>query len=186
MTFYFQNVQHLNALQTGLKFLPAAATGILANVASGFLVNRAPGNMIVLVGLVITCIAPIVMAFATPTSSYWISGFWANLLNPIGADALFTVANLLITSMFPTKTQGLAGGVFNTVSQIGKSVGLAIVAVIANNVTSHTHFAQKSAADALMVGYQAAFWFCFALCAATFVIAFWGLKGIGQVGHKRD
>lgn len=41
------------------------------------------------------------------------------MVNPLGADALFTVANLLITSVFPRKTQALAGGVFNTISQVG-------------------------------------------------------------------
>ena len=184
MTFYFQSVQNLNALQTGIRFLPAAATGILANVAAGSLVHRAPGNYIVVIGLAITCIAPLVMAFATPTSSYWSSGFLANLLNPIGSDALFTVANLLITSVFPANTQGLAGGVFNTVSQIGKSVGLALVAVIASNVTSASPFVDKSSPNALMAGYRAAFWFCFALCASTFVVALGGLRKIGKVGHK--
>lgn len=186
LTFYFQNVQNLSALQTSVRFLPAAATGILANAAAGSLVHRAPGNIIAVVGLVITCVAPLVMAFSTSTSSYWSSGFLANLLNPIGADALFTVANLLITSVFPAKTQGLAGGVFNTISQIGKSVGLALVAVIASNVTSDSEFVNKSSPDALMVGYRAAFWFCFALCALTSVVALWGLQGIGKVGHKRE
>lgn len=54
MTFYFQNAQDLSALQTSLRFLPAAATGILANIATGSLVHRAPANVIVVVGLLIT------------------------------------------------------------------------------------------------------------------------------------
>ncbi|KZF26937.1 integral membrane protein [Xylona heveae TC161] len=186
LTFYFQNVQNLSALQTSIRFLPAAATGILANIVAGSLVHRAPGNVIVVVGLAISCVAPLVMAFAKPTSSYWSSGFVANLLNPIGSDGLFTVANLLITSVFPAKTQGLAGGVFNTVSQIGKSVGLVLVALIAGNITSETRFANKSSPDALMVGYRAAFWFCFALCTSTLALALWGLHRIGKVGHKRE
>lgn len=186
MTFYFQSAQGLSALQTGIRFLPGAATGIIANIAAGFLVHRAPGNFIVLVGLAITCVAPLVMAFATPTSSYWTTGFPTTLLNPIGADALFTVANLLRTSVFPAKTQGLAGGVFNTVSQIGKPVGLAVVALIASNVTSGAKYTDRSSPDALMIDYRAAFWFCFALCALTLIVASWGLKRIGKVGHKKE
>ncbi|KAF2148616.1 integral membrane protein [Myriangium duriaei CBS 260.36] len=186
LTFYFQDVQKHNALQSAFRFLPAAFVGILANVAVAYLVHRVSGNIIVVVSLLITSFASVVMAFATPISSYWTSAFIANLLNPVGVDALFTVENLLITSIFPTKTHGLAGGVFNTVSQIGKSVGLALVAVIATNVTLASDMDDKASPQALMAGYRAASWFCFSLIAATLVVAAWGLRGVGNVGHKQE
>lgn len=47
-----------------------------------------------------------------------LKAFLANIFNPVGADSLFTIANLLITSVFHAKTQALAGGVFNTISQV--------------------------------------------------------------------
>jgi hypothetical protein len=56
------------------------------------------------------------------------TAFLANIFNPTGADSLFTISNLLITSVFHAKTQALAGGVFNTVSQVRNepmSMGLA-------------------------------------------------------------
>lgn len=126
------------------------------------------------------------MAFAHETSSYWSSGFLGCILNPIGADALFTVANLLITSAFPPRTQGLAGGVFNTISQIGKSVGVATVAIIASTVTADSNITDKKSPDALMEGYRATFWYCFALSAVTLIPTTWGLARVGKVGHKRD
>ena len=46
------------------------------------------------------------------------TAFLANILNPVGADSLFTISNLVITSVFHENTQALAGGVFNTVSQV--------------------------------------------------------------------
>lgn len=46
------------------------------------------------------------------------TAFLANIFNPTGADSLFTISNLLITSVFHAKTQALAGGVFNTISQV--------------------------------------------------------------------
>lgn len=126
------------------------------------------------------------MAFATPTSSYWSHAFLSNIFNPVGADSLYTVANLLITNVFPPKTHGLAGGVFNTVAQIGKSVGLALAAVIAASVTRNSGYQDKTSPDALLVGYNATFWFCFAMIVVTCVIAVFGLKKAGKVGHKRD
>ena len=126
------------------------------------------------------------MAFASPHSSYWSHAFLANLFNPVGADTLFTIANLLITSVFPAKTQALAGGVFNTISQIGKSVGLALVAVIAAQITANSDYNDKRSPKALLKGYKATFWFCFALILTTVVISLWGLRRVGKVGHKRD
>ncbi len=88
--------------------------------------------------------------------------------------------------MFPPKTHGLAGGVFNTVAQIGKSVGLALVAVIAASVTKNSDYKDKRSPEALLVGYNATFWFCFAMILVTIVIAVFGLRKAGKVGHKRD
>lgn len=186
LTFYFQDVQHLSATQTSLRFLPSPVSGLAANIIVGMFVHKVRANILAVTGIVISCAAPLAMVFAGPTSSYWDHAFIANLLNPTGADALFTISNLLITSVFPPKTQGLAGGVFNTISQIGKSVGLALVAVIASTTTANSSYVDKSSPDALMVGYKATFWFCFAITVATLAMSGWGLRGIGNVGHKRD
>ena len=99
----------------------------------------------------------------TNTADKCRTGFLANIFNPIGADSLFTIANLLITSVFPAKTQALAGGVFNTVSQIGKAVGLALVAVIASTVTAESRFVDKLSPEALMEGYRATWWYSLSL-----------------------
>lgn len=108
------------------------------------------------------------------------------VLQPFGIDSLFTISNLLITSVFPTKDQGLAGGVFNTVSQIGKSLGVAITAVIANTVTAKKAGGNFTDPDTLLPGYRSAFWFCFALNAFTLGLSILGLRKIGKVGLKRD
>ena len=186
LTFYFQEVQQLSPIQTSIRFLPAVVAGVVAYVLVGALVHRIPANILCGVGFLVSCGAPLAMVFATPASSYWSSGFIGNLLNPIGTDCSFTVANLLITSVFPPKTQGLAGGVFNTISQIGKSLGVASVAVIASSVTARSSEMDKTSPTARLEGYNATFWFCFSLCMTVFLLSLWGLRKIGQVGHKRD
>ncbi|KAG8629027.1 hypothetical protein KVT40_002892 [Elsinoe batatas] len=186
LTFYFQEVQKLSPIQTSLRFLPSAVVGFTMNIIAGALVHRISANLMVNVGLFITCAAPLAMTFATPSSSFWTSGFIANVLSAVGVDALFTVANLLITSVFPAKTQALAGGVFNTVGQIGKSVGIALSAVVASSVTARTLYPDKHSPDALMDGYIGAFWFNFGICGLTLAMGLIGLRKIGKVGHKRD
>lgn len=192
LTLYFQDVQLLSPLQTSYRFLPAAIMGLVSNLVAGALVHRISAHLLVSVGLFITCAAPLTVAIvATPSSSYWSSGFVANALSAIGVDALFTTANLLISSVFPARTQALAGGVFNTVSQIGKSVGVALTAIVAASVTANLKAGEGdeeslSTPPELLEGYKAAFWFCFALSGTTLLVTLWGLRGIGRVGHKRD
>ena len=161
-------------------------SGSVVNVATGFLVHRVSAYVLILSTVAATAFSPFLMAIADPKWSYWYVVFLANLLAPISIDTLFTVSNLVITSLFPSKTQGLAGGVFNTLAQIGNSVGLAVGAVIASSVTASSPLQDKSSTQALEEGYKAAFWLFFAAQAAILVVTGWGLRKIGKVGLKRD
>ncbi|KAL9589477.1 MAG: hypothetical protein Q9203_001716, partial [Teloschistes exilis] len=184
--FFFQNIQALNALQAAIRFLPAIITGFVANMLVGLLVHRIRANWIVVISTLLSCSSPLLMALVQPKSTYWAFAFPAIMLNPIGADGIFPISNLLITSMFPVKTQGLAGGVFNTVSQIGKSVGLALTTVVANDITATAPETDKLSRPALMEGYRAGFWFIFALNGASLYTSLWGLRRVGAVGKKQD
>jgi Na+/melibiose symporter-like transporter len=186
LTLFFQDVQKLSAIQTSVRFLPTPIAGALANIVMGLIAHRVRANYAVLVGMALTSIAALLLCLVQPEWSYWACAFWGVFLNPIGADALFTVSNLVITSVFPARTQALAGGVFNTVAQIGKSVGLATSGVIATSITEHSGYREKESPEALMVGFRAVFWYLFALSCATGMLFVWGLRGIGKVGMKRE
>lgn len=108
---------------------------------------------------------------------------------------LWTVSSLVICRAFPADSQALAGGVFNTISQLGNSVGLAVTAAIAASVSAHDQDGGSSAGDSnkdieaavrLLQGYRAAYWTIFGgmvlVCAASFL----GLRKLGKVGVKQD
>lgn len=186
LTFVFQDVQKTSAIQASVYFLPAPVAGTLSNVIIGLIAHKVNANIPVQIGNVLAGMSPLILAVMNEHASYWAFSFPAIALNAVGADVLFTVANLVIASSFPKKTQALAGGVFNTVAQIGKTVGLAVSAVIAASATSNSSFEEKESPPALMTGYRAAFWYCFAWCVVTIMVNFWGLRKIGKVGAKRD
>ncbi|RDW75844.1 hypothetical protein BP5796_06665 [Coleophoma crateriformis] len=116
-SLYFQDVQQQPPMQTSLRFLPTVVAGILTNMVTGLLVN-----------------CGVLMALADIRWPYWYAAFPAIFLSPISSDVLYTTSMLIITSVFPHKTQSLAGGVFNTISQVGNAVGLAVGGVIAATV----------------------------------------------------
>jgi nitrate/nitrite transporter NarK len=184
--FFFQDVQGNSPLGTALRFLPAPVSGALANIGVGLLVHRIRGDWIVVLTSIVSALASLLMAIIDPSWSYFRCAFVAQFFNPVGADGMFTVANLLITSMFPPGEQGVAGGVFNTISQTGKSVGMALTLLIAQQVTANSSHEDKTSPEALMVGYRAAFWFCVALIVSSLLVSVWGLRRIGKVGLKKD
>jgi MFS family permease len=123
--------------------------------------------------------------------SYFTAIFVAMLLSPIATDTIFTIANLIITEIFPHNIHGLAGGVFNTIAQIGNSVGLAASALVAVEVTKAKearlrHPAGEVHISAVLDRYQASFWTILAASVVVVGIAGWGLRGSGKVGLKRE
>ena len=186
LTLFYQSVQKLSGIQTSIRFLPMVITGAGTNFLTGWLVKRVRADVLVLSSAAITAFAPLLMAIVDPKASYWTYAFFATACTPICADVLFTVANLLITSVFPPQTHGLAGGVFNTIANIGNSVGLAVTAVIASSVTMAEKGKNKNETETLMDGYRATFWVCFGANILVLAVIGFGLRKIGKVGIKVD
>lgn len=189
LTLYFQTIQTLSPLQTSLRFLPMVATGTGTNILTGWLVKRVRADILVFGSAALSTLAPLLMAIIQPQWSYWSCAFLAVAFTPICADVLFTVSNLVITSIFPPKTHGVAGSVFNTISNIGNSFGLAITAVVASSVTmaeQRRESGKGSTPHTLMDGYRATFWLCFAVDVAVLGVIAFGLRKIGKVGIKAD
>ena len=161
-------------------------TGAATNFLTGWLVKHIQAHILVLSTAAVGAVAPLLMALVKLELSYWTCAFFATCLTPICADTLFTISNLLITSIFPPQTHGLAGGVFNTISNIGNSVGLAITAIVASAMTASKQNSNETATQMLMDGYRAIFWLCFACNMAVLGFVGVGLRKIRKVGIKAE
>jgi len=60
------------------------------------------------------------------------------------------------------------------------------MAVISSSVTKHSKYAAKSSPEALLEGYRAVFWACFACMLVACSIGALGLRKVGKVGLKRE
>ena len=87
--------------------------------------------------------------------------------------------------MFSADDQALAGAVFNTVSQFGSSIGLAIAGVIAGSTKGHSIHESNADPAALVAGYRAVFWTCFGAMVTASIIGAIGLYNVGIVGQRR-
>lgn len=187
INFFFQNVQELSVLDAALRFIPTPITGLLSALVTGLVLHRIRADAIINITIMISCISPLIMALVNPSWVYWRCAFIAICLNSIAADSLFTVSNILIADMFPPETQGLAGGVFNTFSQIGKSFGLTFVELIANVVSDNKAApGERFEPDGFMGGYRVSFWFLFVANIICLVVGAVGLRKVGNIGKKRE
>jgi MFS family permease len=182
----FQEVQYLSALQASIRLLPSLILGTILNLTTGLFVHRISAIYLVLISSALSAGAPLLMALINPEWPYWYNAFFAQILQPLSADVLFTVGMLIVSDVFPTHTQALAGGVFNTVTQFGTSIGLTVMAVISSTITEQSKYPKKTSPEALLVGYRATFWVALAWMITTCLIGAFGLCKVGKVGLKRD
>ncbi|KAE8150551.1 major facilitator superfamily domain-containing protein [Aspergillus avenaceus] len=178
-SLYFQQIQHHSALISSLMFLPMVGVGVITNIFTGYMVDKVRVGVLVFGSASVSTISPLLMALVNPSWGYWRGPFVAMLLSPLHPDVLFTVSNLIISHAYPGQNQALAGAVFNSVSQVGNSVGLAVSAAIAASVQDHSH-------DDILKGYQAAYWLMFAAMIVVCVVSYFGLRGGGYIGKKSD
>ena len=186
LTFLFQDVQGLRATQASIRFLPEPVSGATVNILIGLYVHKLRAKWALVASLAVSAVSPLLLAVMREGASYWEFEFAAVALVPIACDVLYTISQLVITAEFDENTQALAGGVFNTVAQIGKSVGLALSAVVASSITAEMDPRTSSHEHSLLQGYRGAWWFTFAATVICILITLWGLRHIGKVGLKRE
>ncbi|CAG8925864.1 unnamed protein product [Penicillium salamii] len=183
---YFEDVLGKSTLTASLYFLPAPICGLLMNIAIGAFLPHLRPSIAVPAACFLSGIAPLLLASLCHIDGpdYWRGPFQAMALNPIGADLMYTIAILVMTAAFPPQTQALAGGVFNMLSQIGKSVGIATSALIARQITSQA--GKPDNLESLLLGYKAGWWYNCSLGFLSVIVSFWGLRSVQKVEVKRD
>jgi len=131
---FFQTVQHMTPLQSGLRILPWTAMPIFIAPIAGALSDRIGGQRLMTVGL-----------FLQSAGLYWIAGVnnagvpYADLVGPFmlsGAGmALFfaPVANVVLSSVRPGH-EGKASGANNAIRELGGVFGVAVLAAVFSHV----------------------------------------------------
>jgi hypothetical protein len=181
---YYQQYEGLSPILTMVRMLPCFVTGVLANAVVAALVGRVDVWIITAFGTLCTGCATLFFALSPPATSdaYWSSGFPSAILAVIGTDFVFTAGTLFVAKLARPEEQSLAGGVFQTMTQLGTSFGLTVSTIVFDRVSRENQNA-GDAGRAQVKGYEAAQWTCFAFGMAATVIAVLCLRGVGVVGH---
>lgn len=117
-----------------------------------------------------------------PSTSYFAYGLPAMALAAFGADTVYPCIGLFTTQSLPRKDQGIAGAMFQTVASIGRAMFLPITATIQASSQTKQIKNGDSQRQALLEGFRAAEWFCFACMAVSLGLTIFGLRNIGKIG----
>ncbi|EUC55277.1 MFS general substrate transporter, partial [Rhizoctonia solani AG-3 Rhs1AP] len=184
VTLYYQEYLGLSPIDTTVRLLPMSVSGLLCNLVIALFIGRMSGSILIGVGCFFTSLAALLFAVIIPSKTYWAFGFPAAAVVVFGADFMFATGSIFVAKVALPHEQSLAGGIFNTLNQLGTAFGLAIASVVNNNVH---HSALRESGDelgSLLRGYRAAFWTCFAFGMAALVLSLIFLRDIGIVGHS--
>lgn len=182
LTLYIQNVLGYAPVKTGFAFLPVAIViGMVAGIATQ-LVGKIGYKPLLVAG-------PLLIG----AGMYWLSGlptdgsYWADIFPPLvvfasGMGLSFIGGTIAATNGVSGRDSGLASGLLNTTQQVGGSVGLAILSVVAADSTKRymeslkTQPSPTEVTAGLVQGFHDAFLVAVGLCVAAAIIALFFVK----------
>jgi EmrB/QacA subfamily drug resistance transporter len=154
-SLYMQRVLHYGPLAIGLAFLPnTMAMAALSLGLSARLITRFGSRAVALVGL--TCLTVGLALFAhTPVYADYVRDLLLPMiLLGVGAGLAFTSLSLVAMAGVRPSDAGLASGLLNTTTQVGASLGLAVLATLATTQAGTLLASGHSPAAALSGGYH--------------------------------
>jgi EmrB/QacA subfamily drug resistance transporter len=165
---YLQEVHGYGALATGFAFLPMA---LLVFGISRFIPRLLPRfgpKPVTLIGTLLMTSGLALLTQLSADSSYFPLLLVPMLLMGLGMGLAFSPLNVIIMSSVQSRDAGAAGGVLQTMQQIGATLGLAILVTVFGNSTRH---ATGSPHEVLVTGMTTAFVASAVIAALTFVVA---------------
>ncbi|MEV4123967.1 MFS transporter [Nocardia sp. NPDC049707] len=166
---FLQNVLGYSAVRAGLGQTPAAVTFlVIARVASALL-PRTGARPIVLAGCSSLLVGFGWLAQADAGSGYLTGVLGPTLLVAIGIGLTFPTLMATTTADVPESDTGIVGGLANTASQVGGSIGLAVLAAAAG--ARATQVAGESSPAGLAAGYDLVFLLAAGLSSAIAIVS---------------
>jgi len=127
VSVYLQEVNHYNAVKTGLMLTPATIGILAASAGADRFARRHPQRWLIIAGFLVTAIGMgLLLALVRANSGIgtWIPGL---LLFGIGVGVMLTSSVNVVQSSFPEQDQGEISGLSRSVSNLGSSLGTALV-----------------------------------------------------------
>ncbi|KAF2725925.1 MFS general substrate transporter [Polychaeton citri CBS 116435] len=158
-----ENLRGYSPLAATAQNAPVAVSGLLAAVATGFLLSHIKISYTLLISTLFFLTGQILISTVPVDQIYWAQTFVSIILMPWGMDMSFPSATVLLSNNTPSHDQGIASSLINTTVNYSISLGLGIAGTIVRQVSS-------GGADTL-AGYRGAWYFGIGLDVLAVAIA---------------
>jgi EmrB/QacA subfamily drug resistance transporter len=171
ISLYEQQVRGLDAIQTGLAFIPltlgvATAATLAPRLARAFGAQRT-----LTLGMLLSALGLLLLSRVSPSSSYLGTILPGGIVAAAGLGFVLVPATIVALEGVPSAQAGLASGLLNTSRLLGGALGLAVLSTIAAAHTRAALTAGTARALATTDGYGLAFLVGAIVCVAGAVAA---------------
>lgn len=129
-TLYLQNLLGWSSFETALGFLPAGLLVAFLSPNAGKIADRIGTERMVVIGMAFFVAGYALALRIGPVSDYFATILPTILLIGLGFAITFPALNIQATNGVADHEQGLASGLFNTSSQVGGAIVLAVATAV--------------------------------------------------------
>ena len=165
-TQYFQNIMGATPLQVVAWYVPLGVAGLILSIIEGLILHLVPGRVLLIISGLGAVGAQLLLALVPEGGKYWAWVFPATIFSTVGIDLSTNLMTVFITTSLPTARQGLAGGIINSVLQLGIALCLGFADIIQSYTVAEV---------GLRRSYKNTFWFGVAIASLSLVMmTIWG------------
>ncbi|OAP54425.1 hypothetical protein AYL99_11526 [Fonsecaea erecta] len=165
-TLYFQNVMGATPIQVVAWWTPMVVGGVILSTMEGFILHLVSGRLLLMISCLGAIGSQLLLARIPEGGNYWAWIFPACILGTVGIDLSYNLIAVFITTQLPKARQGLAGGLINSVLQLGFALLLGFTDIIQSYTVDGSGLRQS---------YKNTFWFGVASGSAALVlVTIWG------------
>lgn len=168
LTQFMQDIRHYAALATGFAFLPMAVLIFTMSRLVPRLLPRYGPKTLAVTGSLVMVTGLVWLALLSTDSAYFPALFGPLLLMGLGVGLAFAPLNVIVMATVPTEDAGAAGGVLQTMQQVGSTLGLGVLITVFGSVTRSS---ASTGAQLTVDGMTAAFTTSAVFAACTVLVA---------------
>ena len=158
-----ENLRGYSPLAATAQNAPVAISGLIAAVATGFLLSHIKVSYVLLIATLFFLTGQILLATVPVDQIYWAQTFVSIIIMPWGMDMSFPSATVLLSNNTPNHDQGIASSLINTTVNYSISLGLGIAGTIVRQV--------NMGSTDVLAGYRGAWYFGIGLDGIAVLIA---------------
>jgi EmrB/QacA subfamily drug resistance transporter len=171
LTLWMQQVLGLDALETGVAFLPLTLSIVAVTSFTARFIARFGAGPVLTVGMLSASAGMALLSDVHAGGSYWADVLPGGVLCTLGLGLALVSGTIVAVQGVQARDSGLASGLLNTSRLVGGALGLAALSTLAASYTADKVASGTAPAAALSDGFQVAFLAGAGICLAGAVVS---------------